>query len=195
MLSVPVVIPVKGEDVAPTIGLPSESVRAVAEDMGSIPETANEVIALDKPEPRGWVAFTSTMIGAPVAPNAPAVTLLVIGKPSNPVDIAVLPNGAVGTPLDRLDAAMVAMGEPLASYEVDATVPVAKVPFELITDEGSAEGSAAIVVFPGPSDVATAVVWPTSLITPDVDDEFELPATPDTIGIPSGPSEGAGTIV
>jgi hypothetical protein len=195
-LSVPVVNPVKGEEVGPLmIGLPSESVRTVTEDRGSIPETAKEVIALDRPDPRGWVAFTSPeapAIGTPVASNSPAVTIIVTGTPSGPVDIVVLPNGAVGM---ILDAAAFVMGEPLASYEVDAIVPVAKVPFELIIDEGSAEESAAIVVFPGPSDGAAAVVWPISLITPDVDDELELPATPDAIGRPSGPKEGPATVV
>ena len=161
MLSVPVVNPVKGEDAAPTIGLPNASVRAAAEDKGSIPETAKEVIALDKPDPRGWVAFTSPeapAIGTPVAPNAPAVTFIVIGNPSGPVDIAVLPNGAVGTTLDELDAATVVMGEPLASYEVDAIVPLARVEIELMIAEGSAVASVAIGRLLGPRDVARAVV-------------------------------------
>jgi hypothetical protein len=158
MLSVPVVNPVKGEEVGPlTIGLPNASVRAAAEDRGSIPEPANEVMALDRPDPRGWVAFTSPeapAIGTPVAPNSPAVTIIVTGTPSGPVDIVVLPNGAVGM---RLDAATVVMGEPLASYEVDAIVP-ARVEIELMIAEGSAVASVAIGRLLGPRDVARAIV-------------------------------------
>jgi len=52
--SAPVVNPTEGEVVGqPAIGLPSESVKAVAEDRGSIPEPDNEVMALDRPDPRG----------------------------------------------------------------------------------------------------------------------------------------------
>ena len=52
--SVPVVNPTEGEVVGPpAIGLPSESVKAVIEDRGSIPEPDNEAMALDRPGTRG----------------------------------------------------------------------------------------------------------------------------------------------
>jgi hypothetical protein len=148
--------PVKGEGVAPTIGLPSESVRA-------IPEPASEVMALDKPDPRGWVAFTSPeapAIGAPVAPNAPAVTFVVLGRPSSPVDTAVPPKvrPAAGMRPDPVEAATVVMGDPLTSYEVDAMVPLARVGIELMIAEGRAVASDVIGRLSGPNDVARAVV-------------------------------------
>ena len=52
--SVPVVNIIEAEEVdPPTIVLPSESVKAVFEDRGSIPEPDIEVTALDKPDPGG----------------------------------------------------------------------------------------------------------------------------------------------
>jgi hypothetical protein len=75
------------------------------------------------------------------------VTAIVIGKPSGPVDIVVPANGAV-TPvvvmtLNPSEAATIMTGDPLASYEVDATVPLCRVAAELVMDEGSAEASVA----------------------------------------------------
>lgn len=52
--SVPVVNTIEAEEVdPPTIVLPSESVKAVFEDRGSIPEPDDEVTVLDKPEAGG----------------------------------------------------------------------------------------------------------------------------------------------
>jgi len=52
--SVPVVNTIEAEEVdPPTIVLPCESVKAVFEDRGSIPEPDNEVTVLDKPDPGG----------------------------------------------------------------------------------------------------------------------------------------------
>jgi hypothetical protein len=42
--------------------------------------------------------------------------------------------------------------------------------------------------------VTRAVVWP-AVLTPVIDDESALPVTPDAIGRPSGPSEGAATVL
>ena len=52
--SIPVVNTIEAEEVnPPTIASPCESVKAVFEDRGSIPEPDNEVTVLDKPDPGG----------------------------------------------------------------------------------------------------------------------------------------------
>ena len=93
---------------------------------------------------------------------------------------------AVVITLGPVEAATVMMGEPLASYDVVTTVPLANVAVELMTMEGSVEASVPDKIF---------VVWPMSLVRPVIDDAGELLATLEVIGRPSRPSEGAATAV